>query len=93
MRQIFLIACLISYVAMQTFWVLMGHWGFFWAFICIVIVILIWEVINVKKLHGKTLSTQTTQAIRDGANRVNAYLAVILMCLAIGFLALHLVWQ
>lgn len=93
MRQIWLIACLIAYVAMQTFWALIGHWGFFWTFIAIVICVLIGEIVNVKMLHKKTLSTETTKAIQDGATRVCAYLAVTFMCLAIGFLALHLAWQ
>lgn len=93
MRQIWLLCCLACYVAMQAFWVLSHHWGFFWAFICIVASVLIWEVINVKKLYGKTLSTEVTEAIQDSKIRIYAYLAVLFMCLAINFLGLHLVWQ
>ena len=93
MRQVWLIACLICYIAMQTFWALLGHWGFFMAFIGIVLIVLVFEVINVKFLYGKTLSTEVTKKIEEGKRRIYAYLASLFMCLAIAFLALHLVWQ
>jgi hypothetical protein len=93
MRQVWLICCLACYVAMQYFWLAIGHVGFFWAFVCIVAAVLIWEVINVKALYGKTLSTQTTDAIENSKTRIKAYLAGLFMCLAIFFLYLHLVWH
>lgn len=93
MRQIWLMCCLASYVAMQTFWAITHHWGFFGGFITIVLAVLIWEVLNVKKLYGKTLSTEVTEDIANAKTRIYSYLAVLFMCLAIGFLGLHLVWQ
>jgi uncharacterized paraquat-inducible protein A len=93
MRQIFLIACLVSYVAMQTMWALLGHWGFFGTFVAIIICVLIGEAINVKWLYGKTLSTEVTKKIEEGKKRIYAYLAGLFMCLAIFFLFLHLVWH
>jgi len=93
MRQVWLIACLVCYVAMQTFWALLGHWGFFCTFIAIVACVLIGEVINVRWLYGKTLSTEVTKKIEEGKKRIYAYLASLFMCMAIAFLALHLVWQ
>lgn len=93
MRQAFLIACLVCYAAMQTMWALLGHWGFFWTFIAIVACVLAGEVVNVNWLYGKTLSTEVTRKIEEGKKRIYAYLACLFMCLAIAFLALHLVWQ
>jgi len=93
MRQFWLICCLICYVAMQYFWLSIGHISFFWTFVGIVVCVLIGEVVNVKKLYGKTLSTQTTDAIQRAETRIRTYLAAIFMCLAIFFLFLHLVWH
>jgi|GEM_PF-3661720 len=94
MRQVFLIGCLISYVLMQIFWALGGHWGFFWAFISILAAVLIWEIINVTILYKKTLSTEVTIKIRDGGKkRIYMYLATLFMSVAIALLHLHLIWQ
>jgi len=79
---------------MQLFWVLGGHWGFFWAFNCIIASVLFWEVWNVFFGYKKTLSTEVTIKIREGGKkRIYMWLATLFMSLSIGFLHLHLVWQ
>lgn len=93
MRKIYLVACCLCYVAMQTFWLLNKQFVMFWMFIAIVACVLIAEVVNVKWGFGKTISTETTIKLkRGGKERIYGYLAILFMCLAIGFLGLHFGW-
>ncbi len=92
MRQIYLVLCCASCVAMQVFWLLMGHPVMFWMFNAIIVCVLIAEVVNVirKKM---TVSTQTTNTIKQGGiQRIYGYCAILFMCLSIFFLGLHFGW-
>lgn len=88
-----LVGTIITDLLMLLFWILSGHWGFFWCFICINVSVLIWEVINNFFLYGKTLSTEVKDKIeKGGEKRIYSYLAILFMFLSIAFLAVHLGW-
>ena len=78
-------------VTMLAFWALAGHWGFFWTFAGITLVVIVFEVVNSLWWYGKSLSTEAKHKIEAGGKtRTLIYLAIICMCLAIGSLADHL---
>jgi hypothetical protein len=93
MRKFWLVVTIALYVAMQVFWALAGHWGFFWCFVTILIAVLVWEVINNFWMYGKTLSTEVTHKIKEGGKRrAFLYAAITLMVASMTALAFHLGW-
>ena len=92
-RKIALAATIFFDVAMLIFWALAKHWGFFWCFVAITVIVLVFEVLNVFVWYGKTLSTEAKHKIEQGGrNRAFIYLAISCMLLAMLSLSLHLGW-
>lgn len=80
-------------ILMLICWALASHWGFFWCFVSINVVVIVFEILNNFIWYGKTLSTEAKHKIEnDRKKRFFIYGALVFMCSSIFALAVHLGW-
>lgn len=89
-RKVGLVAMIVAYGGLLAALALIPHWGFFWTFVLIGLVVGGGEIVSVV-ITGKTLSTNFKYAVqRGGRDKALAFVALGCLGAAIAALIVHL---